>query len=80
MLRLGLLAYARQVLVVHRLERIEVGDEQRRAAERGRVVDQLRRFPSHRADGEVVETERMRAKLIEEKAAASDVAGALPAL
>ena len=41
--------------VVERLEGVEVGDEQRVAAERGGVVHQLRRLPAEAAHGEIVE-------------------------
>ena len=49
--------------IVERVEGIEIADEERVAAERSRVVDQLRRLPPHRADGKVVQPESMAPRL-----------------
>ena len=46
-----------QITVIQFFKRSQVGNEKRVGPERGRVVDQLRRFPTHPAHGEIVDAE-----------------------
>ena len=52
-----LTTHGQQRAVVETAEGVEVGDEERVALERGGVVDQLRGFPAHFADGKVIEAD-----------------------